>query len=799
MHSQPLTRDEVSTLKDVALTALGDAEVLVSSSGIWINQTLAEAGIAAAANVLLKDGSVALTGNLSAGGNKITSLATPTSSGDAASKGYVDALLQGLDLKASVRAATTAAGTLATDFENGDTLDGVTLATGDRILIKNQSTASENGIYIVAASGAPTRAADFAAAATVAGAYCFVEEGTFNDNKGFVCTNNSGSDVVGTDNLTFTQFNGAGGVTSLDDLSDVTISSLTNGQVLYVSGGVLVNASLATAGIAAASHTHTASEVTDFSTAADARITAASLNALSDTNVGSPTDGYVLTWDTGTSKWIASAPSGGGSGSAHWHDPVECVTTANVDLAGGGIANGTTHDGYTVATGNRILVANQSSTTENGIYIVPASGAASRASDMASSFNASGDVVVIKRGTTYSDYWAIVTSNSSVVGTDPITIALVNNGSTAVAANLIKAGPTSGSSAVPDYRALVPADIPAGVQAERVNKLINTMFRTWGHAITSPVTITDGAYSGPTGWYFLTSNTQCEITSGTGLGNSSHSIIITNQNVSSRQVGTGQFLEYYDVLPLLGKTVRFSVKCKCSSAKNVRVALVNWTGTANGPTKDIVNNWASTTYTEGNFFISSANLDIIAVSDAVSVGTSATEVFVSGSVGVSTTNLQVLVWTEDALAEDETIEISEAMLVKGSNAVEFDAQYYPEEMIDCEYRCRVIRSNASQTDVLIGNGWAVSTTAAIIQVPIGHAMRTVPTITFTASDWQLADSANPRTDVTNLSISTTVSSPAHNLFLIVTVASGLTIYRGYSLLADTTSGRAIFLDAEIGT
>ena len=74
---------------------------------------------------------------------------TPSNANDVASKSYVDATINGLDVKGSVRAATTAAGTLASDFENGDTLDGVTLATGDRILIKNQTDASENGVYVV--------------------------------------------------------------------------------------------------------------------------------------------------------------------------------------------------------------------------------------------------------------------------------------------------------------------------------------------------------------------------------------------------------------------------------------------------------------------------------------------------------------------------------------------------------------------------------------------------------------------------------------------------------------------------
>ena len=125
-------------------------------------------------------------------------------------KAYVDSVAQGLHVKTSCKAATTASGTLSSSFENGDTIDGVTLSTNDRILIKDQSTASENGIYIVKASGAPDRSSDMPVGDTASGDFTFVTEGTINGDHGFVCTSNSGSDTVGTHNLSFTQFSGAG-------------------------------------------------------------------------------------------------------------------------------------------------------------------------------------------------------------------------------------------------------------------------------------------------------------------------------------------------------------------------------------------------------------------------------------------------------------------------------------------------------------------------------------------------------------------------------------------------------------
>lgn len=124
----------------------------------------------------------------------------------------VDAARSGLDVKASVRVATTAAGTLSTSFANGQVVDSVTLATGNRILIKDQAAGAENGIYTVNVSGAPTRATDADANEEVTpGLFTFVEEGTVNADSGWVLSNN-GTITLGTTALTFAQFSGAGAV-----------------------------------------------------------------------------------------------------------------------------------------------------------------------------------------------------------------------------------------------------------------------------------------------------------------------------------------------------------------------------------------------------------------------------------------------------------------------------------------------------------------------------------------------------------------------------------------------------------
>ena len=177
------------------------------------------------------------TASVDLNSQKITNLATPTSATDAANKGYVDAAVVGIDWKASVRVATTAAVTLATAFENGDVLDGVTLATGNRVLVKDQADGAENGIYTVNASGAPTRATDADTAAEVTASFAvFVEEGTVNADSAWTLTNN-GTVTIGTTALVFTQFTGLGQITAGNGLT-----KLANTLDVVAGLGIIANA-----------------------------------------------------------------------------------------------------------------------------------------------------------------------------------------------------------------------------------------------------------------------------------------------------------------------------------------------------------------------------------------------------------------------------------------------------------------------------------------------------------------------------------------------------------------------------
>jgi hypothetical protein len=136
---------------------------------------------------------------------------TPSNNTDAATKAYVDTIKQGsIDIKDSVRVASTANIAIGSALVNSSTIDGVTVATGNRVLLKDQSDASENGIYAVVGSGAASRTLDANTSALVTnGMYTFVSEGSVSNATGYVLTT---VDTINLDttNLTFTQFSGAG-------------------------------------------------------------------------------------------------------------------------------------------------------------------------------------------------------------------------------------------------------------------------------------------------------------------------------------------------------------------------------------------------------------------------------------------------------------------------------------------------------------------------------------------------------------------------------------------------------------
>lgn len=170
-----------------------------------------------------KDGSVVATGSFNLGNFRITNVADPINPQDLATKNYVDLAIQGLAPKGSTRAATTGNITLS----GTQTIDGIALSAGDRVLVKNQTNVYENGIYVASAS-AWARSDDTNTGAELKGAFTFVQEGSTWADTGWVVTTD-GTITLGTTNITWVQFSSAGVIQAGNGLtkSGSTLSVLT--------------------------------------------------------------------------------------------------------------------------------------------------------------------------------------------------------------------------------------------------------------------------------------------------------------------------------------------------------------------------------------------------------------------------------------------------------------------------------------------------------------------------------------------------------------------------------------------
>jgi hypothetical protein len=238
-----------SAVSDATLVDLDDSQTLVNKTltaptingavgGTATSQTITTLTTSNVDGILGANTPAAVTGTTGSFSGAVTASTTPSNANHLTNKTYVDTLFAGMASRSIVTAATTANITIATALNNGDTLDGVTLSTGDLVLVKDQSTASQNGIYVVGAS--PARDDLFDTYDEHPGSLIVITEGTVNAEHIYICTSDEGGSLDST-NITWAKVTPA--ATSLTNLTDVTISSPVAGQAIVHNGSTFVNGS----------------------------------------------------------------------------------------------------------------------------------------------------------------------------------------------------------------------------------------------------------------------------------------------------------------------------------------------------------------------------------------------------------------------------------------------------------------------------------------------------------------------------------------------------------------------------
>lgn len=219
----------INTLSSNAQTQL-DAKVAKASN-------LSDLASASTARSNLGLGTMAVqnSATVSISGGTITGLSTPSNNSDVAIKSYVDDAVAGLRTRTIAEVATTANVNLSNGLEAGDTIDGVTLVAGDRVLVKDQSTATENGLYLAVSSGAASRDPEHDTIAELSGGMVVVNQGSTNDNKIFLCTTDSDGSL-GSTNITYTQ------VTPSNTGTVTSIGLTQSGSEFSISGSPVTSA-----------------------------------------------------------------------------------------------------------------------------------------------------------------------------------------------------------------------------------------------------------------------------------------------------------------------------------------------------------------------------------------------------------------------------------------------------------------------------------------------------------------------------------------------------------------------------
>lgn len=352
-------------------------------------------------------------------------------------------------------------------------------------------------------------------------------------------------------------------------------------------------------------------------------------------------------------------------------------------------------------------------------------------------------------------------------------------------ANQFLAGPASGSAAAPAFRAVVAADLP---MLEGTNLLVNPGFAI-DQIVHSATSVADDIYCLDC-WYVLTQTAAIQVTQQTNQENGTpFNVRLTQNQASAQRMGLAQIIESSSCRDARGNALAESLRVRISSSQAVRYAILEWTGTADSVTSDVVNDWTSSTYTAGNFFLGS-NLTVTAVGSITPSGNTWTDVTVlTGTCGSSVNNVVVFVWTEGTAAQNVTLDVGRFKLEFGAAGTAYRDPDYPTEF---NKATRYFKRIGGDTQARYGAARTTGVGSAELIMYLPIPMRLAPTITVNnVTSWSTNDAT---VQVAWVTVASTLTSRDT---VNINVTNGVVVANRPAFMTPNNANATIDIDARL--
>jgi hypothetical protein len=315
------------------------------------------------------------------------------------------------------------------------------------------------------------------------------------------------------------------------------------------------------------------------------------------------------------------------------------------------------------------------------------------------------------------------------------------------------------------------------------NRLLNSAFAINQRELTS---VADDAYCFDR-WYALTSTGNVTVGALTDPETGRPTgIRLTQPDVTAKRIGLAQIVESANSRDLRGVAAAMAARVRCSASQAIRMAILEWTGTADAVTSDVVANWSSASFTAGGFF-NSTTLNVIATGASTPAANTWTDLAeITGAFGASLTNAIVMVWTEAALAQNATLDLDQTQLEPGAICGAFARRPLGEEMALCLRYLELISTGSTFAGMPgYTAGSSIVRTGGIFRV----TKRAAPTLTATTA------SINVNANTGNVTPSGASAVANVHGFGIDFTVSGMTGGQGCTIGIPTAT--AVMFDAEL--